>query len=195
MLRLFIVFNSFPYHFITLSIVGWVDLFTRQECRDIMIESFKYCQKNKGLVINAYVIMSNHIHMIIRANENSDGLSAIIRDMKKHTSKELLKWVRESNKESRKEWLEVVFKYHAKYNSNNKNYQIWQQNNQPKVCLHPKFIAQKIDYIHNNPVAAGIVDRPEDYLYSSARNYLDIEHAILKVSVLDFGVEEGFVMT
>jgi putative transposase len=84
MLRLFIVFNSFPYHFITLSIVGWVDLFTRQECRDIMIESFKYCQKNKGLVINAYVIMSNHIHMIIRANENSDGLSDI--DLKLQTS-------------------------------------------------------------------------------------------------------------
>ena len=160
-----------------------------------MIESFKYCQNNKGLVINAFVIMSNHIHMIIRANENSDGLSAIIRDMKKYTSKELLKWVRESNKESRKEWLEVVFKYHAKYNSNNKTYQVWQQNNQPKVCLHPKFIAQKIDYIHHNPVTAGIVERPHDYLYSSARNYMNIGSAILEVAVLDFGVEEGFVMT
>ncbi|MEN8122608.1 MAG: hypothetical protein ABFS35_19860 [Bacteroidota bacterium] len=48
-------------YFLTFQIVGWVDIFTRKTYRDIAIESLIYCQKNKGLEVFAYVIMSNHI--------------------------------------------------------------------------------------------------------------------------------------
>lgn len=75
--------------------------------------------------------------MVVAADAESDVLSSIIRGMKKYTAKELLKWVKESQSESRKEWLEVVFKYHAKYNSNNEGYQVCVEGNNPKVCLHP----------------------------------------------------------
>ena len=123
-------------HFVTFTIVGWVDVFTRKECKEIFINSLKYCIENKGLLLYAYVIMPSHVHLNISAKENSQGLSAIIRDMKKHVSKEILKWTLNSRKESRKEWLEVVFKYHAKHNKNNSAYQVWQQNNHPKVlCI------------------------------------------------------------
>jgi len=138
--------------------------------------------------------MGSHIHLILTAKEGSDGLSAIIRDMKKHTSKQLLKWILESGKESRKEWLEIVFKYHAKYNKNNGIHQIWKQDNQPKQCLHPKFTLQKLNYIHYNPVVAGIVDRPEDYRYSSARNYAGHDDCLIEVKMIDFGVQEGYVL-
>ncbi len=96
----YIISDQYETHFLTLTIVGWVDLFSRKECRDIIIESFKYCQVNKGLIINAYVIMSSHIHMVVAADAESDGLSSIIRDMKKYTAKGLLKWIMESNRES-----------------------------------------------------------------------------------------------
>jgi REP element-mobilizing transposase RayT len=79
------ILEQYASYFLTFTVVGWVDLFTRKECRDIIIESLKYCQKNKGLVLNAYVIMSSHKHLIARAEENSSVLSAIIRDFKKHT--------------------------------------------------------------------------------------------------------------
>jgi len=75
--------------------------------------------------------------MVVAADAESDVLSSIIRGMKKYTAKELLKWVKESQSESRKEWLEVVFKYHANYNSINKEYQVCVERNNPKVCLHP----------------------------------------------------------
>lgn len=56
-------------------------------------------------------------------------------------------------------------------NSRNKDYQFWRQDNQPKECYSPKFSVQKLNYIHNNAVEAGIVDKAEEYLYSSARDY------------------------
>jgi putative transposase len=189
----YVIGDQYETYFLTFTIVGWVDLFTRNECRDIIIDSFKYCQLNKGLIINAYVIMSSHIHLICRAKEESEGLSAIVRDFKKFTSKKLLDFVLNDKKESRKEWLKVVFQYHAKYNKNNTNYQVWQQNNQPKILLNPKFISQKLQYIHNNPVKEKIVEKPVDYLYSSARNYIDIGENILEVEIIDFGSTEGYI--
>lgn len=182
-------------HFLTMTIVGWVDLFTRKECKDIIIESFKYCQKNKGLELFAYVIMSSHVHIIARANEESAGLSAIIRDMKKHTSKELIKWIKESKIESRSEWLKVLFGYHGRNNSNNKNFQLWIQNNQPKEIRHPNFMNQKLNYIHNNPIKAGIVNRMEDYRYSSAGNYMGLDNLPIYVDLIDTGVDVGYVLT
>ena len=186
--------DQYATYFMTFTTVGWVDLFTRKECKDILIDSFKYCMKNKGLVIHAYVIMGSHLHLIATAKETSSGLSAIIRDLKKHTSKQLLAWILESGKESRKEWLEVVFKYHAKFNKNNTTYQVWIQNNQPKVYLHTKFTRQKIEYIHQNPVLTAIVDSAEDYLYSIARNYARRSDFLMDVNIIDFGVEEGYIM-
>ncbi|MBK7096998.1 MAG: transposase [Saprospiraceae bacterium] len=185
--------DQYETYFLTFTVVGWVDVFTRQECRDIIIDSFKYCQKNKGLIINAYVVMSSHIHLICRAVDGSEGLSGIIRDFKKFTSKKLLEFILNDTKESRKEWMKVVFQYHAKYNSNNTKYQVWQQKNQPKVLLNPKFISQKLTYIHNNPVVENIVEKQEDYLYSSARNYLEIDNYILEVELIDFGSTEGYI--
>jgi len=64
-----------------------------------------------------------------------------------------------------------IFKNAGEANSRNTNYQFWRQDNQPKECYSPAFTIQKLNYIHNNPVEAGIVDKPEEYVYSSARDY------------------------
>ena len=137
--------------------------------------------------------MSSHIHLILSAKSNSQGLSSIIRDYKSHTAKELIKWIESGIGESRRDWLKIVFSYHAKYNNRNSKYQIWIQDNQPKECLHPKFIMRKINYIHNNPVENGIVSEPIDYLYSSARDYYEMANDLLQVDLIDFGVQEGYV--
>ena len=187
--------DQYATYFLTFTVVGWVDLFTRKVCKDIIISSFDYCQKSKGLLVHAYVIMESHVHLIVTASKQSSGLSNIVRDMKKYTSNRLIEWIFQSGKESRRNWLKMVLTYHAKFNTNNSKYQIWQQYNKPKVCLFPKFTNQKIDYIHRNPVVAGIVDTPEDYVYSSARNYVNRSDFILDVHVIDFGVQEGFVIT
>ena len=120
----------------------------------------------------AWVIMSNHIHLIAKAKEGY-LLQHIMRDLKKFTSKQIIKAIEESNIESRKNWMLAIFKRAGMYNSNNKNYQFWQQNNKPIELFSNAVIDQKLDYLHQNPVKAGIVDFAEDYRYSSARNYAD----------------------
>ena len=187
------IVDQFAAYFMTLTVVGWVDLFTRVECKKIIIDSLRYCQNNKGLLIYAYVLMESHVHLIAAADDGSIGLSGIVRDFKKFTSREIIDWLQKNSGESRREWLKMIFEFHAKFNPNNKHYQVWQQHNMPKMCIHPKFIRQKIDYIHFNPVKSEIVDKPEDYKYSSARNYAGRDDYLLKVKVLDFGSEVGYV--
>ena len=176
--------NQQGIHFVTFTTVGWVDVFTRKECKDIIIEALKYSIANRGLLIYAYVVMSNHLHLAIAAAKNSKGLSAFIRDFKKFTSKEILKWLKTSHKESRRAWMLPIFRDFGRANIRNKHYQVWQQHNHPIELKYSSWVTQKVNYIHNNPVKAAIVDRPEDYLYSSARNYAGRKDYILEVELI-----------
>src|SRR4030095_9758997 len=161
--------NKNEIHFLTLTVVQWVDVFTRKDYRDIFIDSVKYCQENKGLLMHGWCMMSNHVHLMASAI-NAD-LGGIIRDFEKFTSRKIITAIINNDNESRKEWILPIFSEQASKNSHNSHYQFWIQENQPKECYSPEFAIQKLNYIHNNPVEAGIVDRPEDYLYSSAKDY------------------------
>jgi REP element-mobilizing transposase RayT len=174
--------NQSALYYLTFQIVHWTDIFTRKVYRDIVINSLQYCQQNKGLVICAYVIMSNHVH-ILAASEN-DNLSDIVRDFKRHTSKKIIETI-ENEPESRRDWLLMIFRYAARKHSRNDKYQVWTHENHAEEIFSNKFIEQKVNYIHNNPVRSGIVVKPEDYLYSSARNYADLE-SLLDVSMATF---------
>lgn len=179
------IFNQDALYFMTFQVVGWVDIFTRKIYRDIIIDGFKFCQKEKGLEIYAYVIMSNHVHIMAKSNKNN--LSSIVRDLKRHTSKKILETINEV-RESRREWLLMVFKHAASKHTRNNTFQVWTHENQPKEIFSNKFIEQKINYIHQNPVKAGIVEKAEDYLYSSARNYADMEN-LLEIYKASFRVK------
>ena len=162
--------NQQGVHFVTFSVVEWVDVFTRKEYKDIVVESLIYCQQKKGLIIYSWCLMSNHLHLIV-ASKEATQLSDILRDFKKFTSTTIISSIEANKKESRKNWMLWIFKQAGEKNINNKIHQFWQQDNQPKELITNEFKEQKLNYIHENPVRAGIVEKPEDYLYSSARNY------------------------
>lgn len=178
------ILNQHEPYFLTLTTVGWIDIFTRKSYRDVVLDSLRFCQREKQLIIAAYVIMSNHIHLVVQVPENSHwNLSEVIRDFKKFTANTILKMV-ETEPESRREWLMHMFEYFARFNRNNRYLQFWQQDNHPIETFNMPILRQKIDYIHLNPVRAGIVEKPEDYLYSSASNYV-LGHGLLDVLVVD----------
>ncbi len=183
--------NQYHTHFLTCTVVGWADVFTRPIYKSIVMDSLGYCQQEKGLIIYAYVIMSNHLHLIAAASEGSKGLSAIIGDFKKYTAKQIIQTVK-SQPESRREWLLNLFAYHAKYNTNNQTYQVWIQDNRPMELVSRKWLLQKLNYIHQNPVRSKLVNDPVHYVYSSAANYVGQEGA-LPVTVMDLGMLEGYV--
>ena len=167
-------------YFLTFQIVDWIDVFTRRIYKDIIIDSFNYSIEHKGLQLFAYVIMSNHIHLI--ANSINGTLSDNVRDFKKFTSKKIIETINDIP-ESRKEWILNRFKFNASHLCTNKYYQVWTHENHAILLYSNNFIREKVEYIHNNPVRAGIVKNPEDYLYSSARNYASLE-ALIDISVL-----------
>lgn len=171
-------------YFVTFTVIQWVDLFTRKTYRDIFMESLKYCQLNKGLDLCAFCIMSSHIHLIIGRN-GKQPIEDIIRDIKKFTAAKILETIKGSNEESRKNLLLWIFGSAGKFNSNNKNYQVWQQHNHPLELTSNEKAKNFLDYIHNNPVKAGIVLSPEDYLYSSAMNYAGLPDRLIDVILID----------
>ncbi|MEO9964491.1 MAG: transposase [Reichenbachiella sp.] len=169
-------------HFLSFATVEWVDVFTRIEYKQVIVDSLKYCQEEKGLLLYAWCIMTNHLHLIISSKEGIKQ-EDIIRDFKKHTSKQLLKMIESNAKESRKNWMLWIFKKAGERNNNNKNFQFWRQDNHPIELSTNQMMEQRLDYLHNNPVEAGIVDEPEHYLYSSARDYSG-KKGLLKVEFI-----------
>ena len=153
--------------FTTDTVVNWVDIFTRPDYKHIVLESLAYCQKNKGLIIYGWVLMSNHLHMIT-GSKGEDKVSDIMRDFKKFTSKEILKILLADSTESRREWMLNRFEYAGKNDDKIKNYRFWQQGNDAQEIYLNDYFNQKLNYIHENPVKAEIVNRAEDYRYSSA---------------------------
>jgi REP element-mobilizing transposase RayT len=143
----------------------------RNEYREVLIESWKYCQKGKDLEIYAWCVMTSHVHMIIGSRGRE--LEKIVGEMKSFTSRSLRKEIRNNPAESRKEWLLWMMERAGKKNSNNNDWQLWQQHNHPVELLNKEMFYQKLEYIHQNPVVAGFVTKEEEYLYSSARNYYD----------------------
>lgn len=161
--------DSTKLYFISYAVVYWIDVFVRNSYKCELLESWKYCQKNKGLEIYAWCIMTSHVHMIIGIEQRK--LESIVRDMKSYTSMRLRKAIQENPQESRKEWMLWMMERAGKRNTNNKDFQFWQQHNHPIELDSNYLMEQKLDYIHNNPVEAGFVELPEEWLYSSARDY------------------------
>jgi REP element-mobilizing transposase RayT len=191
-------------YFVTFTVHQWVDVFTRPTYRDILFENLCYCQASKGLNIYAWGLMSNHIHLIVSAtNENlsdiiipmlfvsqtkytvvhTDDIAVQanllvcyrntigIRDFKKYTSKKIVQAINENPKESRKEWLLLTLKV-------GKDIWFWEEGYHGIEIRDMSMFESKLNYIHLNPVRNGLVEKAEDYLLSSANDYLGIKKGI-----------------
>ncbi len=169
-----------PVHFITFATVKWIDVFTRSDHVNIVIEKLAYCQKEKSLLVHAYCIMPNHLHLIISSAKNN--LSDIIRDFKKFTFSKIIKAIEENNKESRRNRMLWIFKKAGENNERNNNYQFWQQDNHPIECSTEEILRTRMNYLHDNPVRAGYVWRAEDYRYSSAIDYYTSHKGLLEIN-------------
>ena len=175
--------NKSGLYFVSFATVYWIDVFTRHQYFSILANSVEFCRKNKGMEVYAYCFMPSHIHFVFRAsNENPSDL---LRDFKSYTSKALIKAIQENPQESRKEWLLWMFEKAGAKNPTVTKYQFWQQHNKPIELWTPSVIKQKIDYIHNNPVISGFAVNPEEWKYSSARNFQE-DNTVLEIDAIGF---------
>jgi putative transposase len=161
-------------HFITCTVHQWVDVFTRRIYVDVLLDSIRYCQKNKGLEVYAWVVMSNHIHLIVRSQTGQ--LSNTIRDFKKYTSRQLIEAIKNNPMESRKDWLLWLFR-------KEEGSWFWEEGFHPEEIRTTDFFRSKVDYIHFNPVRAGIVEKEEEYLLSSCGDFYATRKGLLDLTI------------
>jgi putative transposase len=152
------IYDQQGVHFVTFTVHQWVDVFTRKIYVDLLLENLRYCQTHKGLKIYAWVVMTNHCHLILRTE--SLKLSDVIRDFKKHTAKRIFEAISTNEIESRKRWLLWLLQ-------KDDHIWFWEEGYHGEEITTKKFFDSKTDYIHLNPVRAGIVEKEEEYLYSS----------------------------
>ncbi|WP_461491307.1 transposase [Pontibacter sp. HJ8] len=127
-------------YFLTMTVVDWVDIFTRPVYKHIIVDALKFCQEKKGLKLYAWVLMSNHMHLIAAAEEDRN-LSDILRDFKQFTSRKIVAIIQEEP-ESRRQWLLHRFEFNAHLSTNVRHYKVWQDGNEAKELLSNSFIDQ-----------------------------------------------------
>ena len=149
-------------HFITCTAVAWIPLFARPEAANIVLNSLRYLSQN-GMKLYAYVLLENHLHLIAQ----SEKLDKHMASFKSYTARQIIDFLRETGGDATLRRLASGKKTHK----NDRDYQVWEEGMHP-VCMEtPKMTADRVNYIHHNPVRRGYVDEAEDWRYSSARNY------------------------
>lgn len=151
--------SDFPY-FSTSTNIDWFPLLKPDPTKLVIIDSLKYLQKHVGLKIFAYVIMHNHLHLIISSRNPGKHIS----NFKSFTARTIIDYYKDN-----KDFM-ILRKMEAarpKYR-NDRNYKFWQEGYHPKQIISMEMFKQKIDYIHLNPVRKGYVDSPEKWKWSSA---------------------------
>ena len=129
-----------------------------------MIDSLRFLQNRKRLDLYAYVIMRDHLHLIACSND----LSKEIWDFKSFAARSIIEELKAMKKT---DWLGELRHFKAKHKKD-REYQVWQEGSHPEQIQGLEMMRQKIEYIHLNPVRKGLVQNPEDWVYSSARSYL-----------------------
>jgi putative transposase len=168
-----------------MTVVDWVDIFTRPAYKHIIVDALKFCQEKKGLQLYAWCLMSNHLHLIAAAAEGKN-LSDILRDFKQFTSRRIITTIQEEP-ESRRKWLLHRFEFNAHLSTKVRHYKLWQEGNEAKEIQSNGFLDQKLEYIHQNPVRAEWVDEPEHYRYSSAANYAGA-NGLVQIVFADYSI-------
>ena len=157
-------------YFVTFTVVRWIDVFIRDEYREIVVDSIRHCQKHKGLIVYAWCIMTSHVHLII-GTDGTMELSGIVRDLKAFTSRSIRKLIEEHPGEIRRDWLLWMLGNAGKYNPANDDWQLWQHHSHPIELSETERAKQRLHYLHDNPVAAGFVPEPDHWRWSSAHDY------------------------
>ena len=159
-------------YYLTFNVVEWIDIFTRPVFKQIIVESLNYFIEKKGLVVFGWCLMTNHLHLIAQSRQGFD-LALLINEFKKFTTKIILEDI-DAESEVRRNWIMKKFREGGRPFRLINKFRVWQTETL-SVHVDPQntdFLEEQLQYIHNKPVRDRIVSAPENYLYSSARDFV-----------------------
>jgi REP element-mobilizing transposase RayT len=170
-------FNPDNLYFITTTAVQRLHLFRRPVIKRIIIDSLNYMRVQNWLKLHIFVVMPNHVHLIVRCL-HEHTLSSTLRDFKKHTAQQIIRQFQAENNGRALSVLEQAANHIP-----DQWYKVWEDGYDARDIFSQGFLRQKAEYCHNNPCQPqwALVERPEQYPWSSARYYLLGEPAIIPV--------------
>ena len=150
-------------HFMTNTVVAWLPVFTQPDFVEMVLESWRFLQREREIDTLAFVILENHLHWIAVGPQ----LSKRVGDFKSFTATSIIKRMQEK----RYQTLLQELQFYKLRHKTDQTHQLWQEGSHPEVIESDDVMWQKIEYIHNNPLRRGYVDDPTHWRYSSARSY------------------------
>jgi putative transposase len=177
-------------YFLTLNTVDKIDVFIRPAYKQVIADALNYFTVARGLAIYAWVLMTSHLHLVIRTAEATTP-AYFERDFKKYTTPAIFKMI-EMEMDLRRHWMFQHFEEYGKSLRRIEKFHLWQNCSAP---LHidsqqPGALMEHITHIHENPVREKIVEHPEEYLFSSAKDYAGMT-GLVKVKVVQQPVSFG----
>ena len=160
-----VVYSKHYADFITITCLNWIPLLQEDRFKDIIVESLSFLSLSNRVSIYAFVIMSNHMHLIWQIMGENER-QAVQRDFLKFTGQQILKILRNEKSPLQDDLL---------VNAKDRKYQVWERNSLSIPLWSDKVMWQKLEYIHRNPVKAQLCRHPEEYKYSSASFYFNGE--------------------
>ncbi len=164
------------FYYSTCTLTAWLPIFQNQSYFQIIMDSLKYCQANKGLFLIGYVIMPTHIHLITW-NTPETSLSNIMRDFRQYTSKRVRELL---ENDKRVQFINIFEKAASRLPK--QQYKVWKDEYHPVALKSEKWLLEKLNYLHNNPVRKGFVERPEYWKYSSTQNWILDDNALITIN-------------
>jgi REP-associated tyrosine transposase len=155
--------EEYPY-FLTCTVVAWLPVFANPRCVEVVFDSWRFLQRERGVRMFGYVILENHLHWIATAN----GLAEQVKRFKSYTARRIIDRLAEGGSAT----LLQEFHYFKLRHKTDQEYQLWQEGSHPKQIQNEEMMVQKLEYMHHNPLRRGYVDDPTHWCYSSARNYV-----------------------
>jgi REP element-mobilizing transposase RayT len=177
--RDFTLGDRYTTYFVTFSVIKWIKIFKFPEPAIIFLESLRYVQETQKLLVHAYVIMPSHVHMIV-TNKDLDNkqLHKALTSLRKFTGSRIIRYIERN--------CPAFLKVMENHRLGDRKRMFWQEGWHAEAIYSEKFFHQKMDYIHNNPCVANLVELPEHYLYSSANSILFNKLGFIKLDDFNF---------
>ena len=163
-------------YFVTSSVVNWIPLFSKPELAQIVLDSLDFMNSHKRLLIHAYVLMEDHIHILA----SSENFPLEMRKLKSFTAKKIIELLQVHRRLTYFLDLLKAGKQPFKYDQ---SFQVWQEGYHPQHIRDMDMYQNTMEYIHMNPVKRGFVDYPEHWRYSSSRDYKG-EPGLINITLL-----------
>ncbi|MFQ6001945.1 MAG: transposase [Anaerolineae bacterium] len=159
--------------FVTTTFVDFKPLLLNDSYYRLIIDSLDFMQRRGDFTLIAYSIMPTHLHLVLQIS-GEKNISEIMRDFKKYTSFRIRKRLEDDGHHRMVESLRLP-------RGNRQVFKVWMDRFDDLLITNEETLRTKVEYIHQNPVRAGLVERDIDWPYSSARNYHLNDHSLVEV--------------